>query len=224
MLKALTIAHHHDYNPGLIGEAFESRGYELTMIAREDLTAGNLPEPLDYDVIIPFGSAWSVISDHADQVAAEQELLRGAHDSEVAIFGVCFGGQQLAAALGGRVQRAETPEIGWYSVQSEHSALAGPWMQFHLDEIVPPPASRVLATTTCVQAFRVDRSLGLQFHPEVNREIIEEWLEAGGTDYLPPLGLTAEQVLTQCDAHEPQARQRTQSLVDAFLRSLAGVH
>ncbi len=217
--RALAIAHHGDYDPGLVGDALNELGYELTMVARED---GVYPDPRTFDLIVPFGSAWSVPLDHAQAVAAEQVLLRAAHNHGVPIFGVCFGAQQLAASLGGSVRRSATPEIGWVSIDSTNDAVsAGPWFQFHLDEIVVPDGADVLATTSCVQAFRIGRSLGVQFHPEISRDTVARWLEQGGHAYLPGVGITAPELLAQCDANNAAAPARTSALIRSYIRSVS---
>src|SRR5512142_1151884 len=40
-------------------------------------------------------------------------LLRDAVEADVPVIGHCLGGQLLAKALGAKVERARSPEIGW---------------------------------------------------------------------------------------------------------------
>ena len=117
------------------------------------------------DLVLPLGSDWSVYADHvADQVAAECGLLTAAHHRAIPILGICFGGQLLAHALGGSVGPIDRPEIGW---------CEGPWAQWHLDGFVVPPGAVELARSPSgPQAFLIGRTLGLQFHPEVDESIM----------------------------------------------------
>ncbi|MEO7398645.1 MAG: type 1 glutamine amidotransferase [Ilumatobacteraceae bacterium] len=221
--RALAIAHHDDYDPGLIGEAAQRHGYELAMIDRQDLAADpDAIDPLEYDIVIPFGSAWSIPAESNPVVGrAERDLLRRAHEHRVPIFAICYGGQQLAAALGGRVLRSANPEIGWTTIDSTDATIhSGPWMEFHFDEIVPPDCATVLAKTSTVQAFRVGTSLGVQFHPEVTRTTVERWLDEGGDAYLPAAGLTAADLLADCDAHAAGAAEHADQLFGEFLSAV----
>jgi GMP synthase-like glutamine amidotransferase len=215
-MRALTIAHHYDYDPGLIGVAAADHGIELVMSARED---EELPDPLDYDLVIAFGSQWSVAAgDEPDAVKREQFLLHRAHTNDVPVLGICFGAQQLAAALGGAVTRSETPEIGLTLIDSIDPSLSpGPWINFHLDQISPPPGETIIAATDRVQAFRTRRSLGVQFHPEATSATVARWIDGGAAAYLPSVGLTADALLAAIDANADKAQQRASALFSNFL-------
>ena len=59
---------------------------------------------------------------------------------------------------------------------SEHPELRGPWLAWHFDHITLPPGAVELARSPqALQAFRIRRSLGIQFHPEVTAAIWESW-------------------------------------------------
>ena len=74
----------------------------------------SFPDPLSYDAIVPMGAAWSVYDRDRIGTWIEDELgfLRRAHGAGVPVLGICFGAQALAAALGGKVVRAEDPRWG----------------------------------------------------------------------------------------------------------------
>src|SRR5205814_1485987 len=78
-----------------------------------------LPSPEGYDLDLTLGSDWSV---YGPQVAAhvnrEVELRRSAVGQDIPVLGICFGGQLLARALGGTVERSPEPEIGWYPIDT----------------------------------------------------------------------------------------------------------
>ncbi len=101
-------------------------------------------------------------------------------DTGVPVFGICYGFQAMAVALGGSVARTGTAEFGRTSlaVRPGESTLfhglpaqQSVWMS-HNDAVEKaPPGFAVVAETaqTAVAAFEsLDRRLaGVQFHPEV---------------------------------------------------------
>src|SRR5216684_4216124 len=92
----------------------------------------------------------------------------------------------------------------------------GPWFQWHFDSFTPPPGARLIAETDIgPQAYVAGRSLGLQFHPEVTTEIMDEWvrvypheLEAEGVD---PNGL-----LDETHRRAAAAKRNTWELLNRF--------
>jgi GMP synthase-like glutamine amidotransferase len=105
-------------------------------------------------------------------------LLSRAVEEDVPVLGLCFGGQALAVALGGSVERAPTPELGWTEIETDEPELiaSGPWLQWHYDRFTTPPgATEIARTAHAAQAFRHGRHLGVQFHPESTVEIVAQW-------------------------------------------------
>ena len=104
-------------------------------------------------------------------------------------FGICLGHQLLADALGGRVQKAKTPEYGLTSVWKTDEgardpllrAMANPFiaLQWHGAAVVAlPEGSAVLARNEAcpIQAFRYgNRAYGVQFHIEVTKDTVIDW-------------------------------------------------
>lgn len=233
-MRALFVQHDHVSPVGPVGDAFAARGYDVDELlvvpverfGRPDVEP-RFPDPTTYDVLVPMGAPWSVYDDEAigTWVGAEVELLRRAHDAGVPVFGICFGGQALARALGGSVRRADRPEIGWISVTTDAPDLveSGPWMQWHSDRWVGPPGARTLARTAVApQAFVHGRSLGLQFHPESTLAMLRGWLDNGGSQALRARGVDEEALVSRTRAEEGPAALRTRRLVDRFLDVVAG--
>jgi GMP synthase-like glutamine amidotransferase len=141
-------------------------------------------------------------------------LLRTAVAEGVPTLGVCLGGQLLAQACGGRVERsASGPVLGARLVAkrdiAEKDPLFGPVsftpdvLQWHSDEItVLPPGAVLLAASPAVehQAFRVgSRAWGLQFHIECDTDMIAAWARSDAAR-LDALGLDAATIVANCDA------------------------
>jgi GMP synthase-like glutamine amidotransferase len=232
-VRALFVQQDHVSPTGPVGDRFRHHGYdvvELLVVPPErfgtpDVTV-TFPDPRDVDVIVPMGAPWSVYDDATigSWIGDEIAFLREAHEAGVPIFAICFGGQALAAALGGSVQRAEVAEIGWYDVDSDDPDLVsgGPWFQWHYDQFTPPPGAATFARTPLgPQAFTIGRSLGLQFHPEITPEQQLAWLENGGDTDLARHGLEPDQLVAQTRSMASDAATRTHTLVDAFLTQVA---
>lgn len=196
-----------------------AHGYELVERAQED--DHDYPDPRAVDLVVPFGSVWSVHDpDLGRHVAAEQRFLRAADHAGVPVFGVCFGAQQLAAALGGSVQPLARPEIGWCTVRTvvPEVVASGPWMQFHFDHLTPPPGARVLAASdACVQAFTVGPHTAVQFHPEVTPAVIDFWLGHGGTEVARAHGVDVDRLRADTVAHTATRRADVERLLAAYL-------
>jgi GMP synthase (glutamine-hydrolysing) len=124
--------------------------------------------------VILSGGPSSVYAEGAPQVPA------GFFDTGVPTFGICYGHQAMALALGGRVAQTGTAEFGRTALDvvgdggalflglPEHQSV---WMS-HGDAVAePPPGFTVTAVTeaTPVAAFENPTAglYGVQFHPEV---------------------------------------------------------
>ena len=217
----------------MLGDAFGECGYEIHTF--EVVTAAQaadpafdvtLPDPRAYDAIVPLGSRWSV-NDGArgmDWITSEVAMVRDAHAVGVPMLGVCFGGQLLAHALGGSVSRSPAPEIGWYDVESAHSALvpSGPWFEWHFDRFtIPDGAVEIARNDSASQAFVLGRTMGIQFHPEVDERLLEMWLSGDGGGEIAQLDRTADQLRSATRQELDSATKRVHALVRAFVDTVA---
>jgi GMP synthase-like glutamine amidotransferase len=179
-------------------------------------------DPARYDLIVPLGSEQHAYDDAVPWLARELALVRGAAALEVPTFGICFGGQLLARALGGSVVRAPVAEIGWLDVRTNDTELIapGPWFQWHFDAFRPPPHALVHAESDVgPQAFELGRAIGLQFHPEVTAEIVGMWA-AESPGELRAEGVDPDALMRETRAGEPQSRAAAWRLFDALLSRL----
>lgn len=216
----LVIEHETDSGPAMLGDRARWHGIDLDVripIAR------NLPESAEgFDAVLSLGASPGVNDPEVGWwLEGHLDLLRDADRRGVAVLGVCFGAQALSVALGGRVERASVPEVGWYTVTSTHPDLieCGPWLQWHVDcVVVPPPGATVLAVSpVCVQAFAVGPHLAVQFHPEVTVAEVTSWSQ-GDPGGPPSAGTTATQILARFSEETGGARERADRLMDRFLR------
>jgi GMP synthase-like glutamine amidotransferase len=211
MTRALVLQHGPWGPPALLAEWLDERGIAYDVhhtYAREPM-----PDPRAYAFVATLGSNRNPNDTDDPAVAEELVLLERAIAQDVPVLGLCFGGQALAAALGGSVERAPEPELGWTEIETDEPELvpAGPWLEWHYDRFsVPPGATEIARTDKAPQAFRHGRHLGVQFHPESTVEVVEQWAaldreRAGDVD------------LTATPEEREAARHAAFALFDGFL-------
>ena len=241
-MRALCILHDAFSTTGLIGAALRARGWEvdeLTVVSAERYATPDVefefPDHRQYDLIVPMGAPWAAYDDAAigSWLTPELTWLAEAVREGGAVFGICFGGQALARALGGSVELGPRPEIGWTVIEPEPESAAGvvdevgdiivpgPWFEWHFDAFTPPPGATVLARNeAAIQAFRVGRCLGVQFHPEVTAVDISMWLDNGGESQVRVLGIDPADLLAETTRQESAARARAEALTDNYLKKI----
>jgi GMP synthase-like glutamine amidotransferase len=224
-MRALLIANAADADGGFIAERFRHRGFSFTECHREN--PSDWPALDGHELIVTLGSEWSVYWPHvADSVAAEAELIRTAHEADVPIYGICYGNQIMAHALGGTVEKAREPEIGWKQVVSDVPEVIpeGPWMQWHYDVVtVPPDAAELARSAVGPQAWRMDRSFCTQFHPEATETMIRRWATSdGGSAELLKYGIEPDQLIDDTRRNVAESQPAAHHLVDWYLDRVAG--
>lgn len=212
-MDLLVVEQQPDAPAGLIGDWARDRGARLDVLHAPEVA--EWPAPPARGAIVAMGSDASVHASSDSWIAGEVAFLRDAHAAGVAVLGICFGAQALAVALGGSVERAARPEIGWIDVEGE-APEAGRWFAWHEDAIALAPGAQVRARTpNAWQAFAVGRSAGVQFHPEVTPAIVEDWLRTGRGD-VDTHGVDADAVLRETHERAAEVRGRAFALFDGI--------
>jgi GMP synthase-like glutamine amidotransferase len=195
----LVLQHTLEDGPGYLGRWLDDNGHSWQVRCTE---AGEAyPASIDgYRALAVLGGEWSANDDRPSLRQAEA-LIRQADARGIPVIGHCLGGQLMARAFGGRVERMPQPEVGWLPVgpaPDADAALLHDWLgglgepggamvyQWHYDGFVQlPPGARLLASSpACAhQAFAIGPHLGMQFHIEITPEKIDAWLNNPGTVY-----------------------------------------
>jgi GMP synthase-like glutamine amidotransferase len=219
--RVLLIEHERAAPAGLVNDWLEARDADVHAIAIADVAEHDAPQA--YDLIVSLGSEVSAYDEGVPWIGGELRLLGEAVAADVPVLGICFGGQLLARALGADVFRAREAEIGWREVRSESVDLlpAGPWFQWHFDTFSRPPGARLLAHNEAgPQAFIHGRSLGLQFHPEVDIEIIGNWTVVYRHE-LDEQGVDADELLAHTRGVADRAREVSWALLESYFERIA---
>jgi GMP synthase-like glutamine amidotransferase len=232
-MRALFLQHDHVSPPGPVAEAFARRGFEIVeavVVPKESYPAPNVhfehPDASQFDVLVPMGAPWGAWDDDSigNWLQPELKWLAAAHAANIPIFGICFGGQSLARALGGSVAPGPKAEIGWHVVHSDDTSLVphGPWFQWHYDRwTLPPGATEIARSAVASQAFTIGRTMGVQFHPEVTSQTLQLWCDTDGIPALEKDGQDPAALLEMTRAFDADARPRADALVEAYLTRIA---
>jgi GMP synthase-like glutamine amidotransferase len=215
--RALVIQHEQPTPGGYVHQWLDERGADQD-VYRIDIEDREV-DARDYRMIVSLGSEFAAFDDSIPWIDREKALLRQAAQADVAVLGICFGGQLLARVMGGRSFRGEIAEIGWLPVRSTDQNLVadGPWFQWHFDTFTAPPGAHLIADSVAgPQAYTVGSSLGVQFHPEVTPEIMGSWVEVYRHE-LDQEGVDADRLLKETYDRAGDARAAAWRLFDGFL-------
>jgi GMP synthase (glutamine-hydrolysing) len=175
----------HDLIRDAIGDTWPGR-YEVVDVRAEDATP---PAPDAADAFVITGSAANV-PDREPWMLRTEAWLREVVAAGTPTFGICFGHQILAQALGGEVQRnPRGREMGTVPVERRgHDPLfEGVPERFaanvtHVDSVVRLPPGAVSLARSALEdhhAIRFSETCyGVQFHPEMDAEVMRSYVEA----------------------------------------------
>ena len=233
-MRALFIEHDHISLGGPIWRSLEKHGYEIErflIVPQANYDSPNItttfPNFNEYDLLVPMGAPYGAYEDDriGNWLLPELAKLKQAHNDGIPILGICFGGQLMARALGGSVARAPKAEVGWIEIESDDKTLipTGPWFAYHWDSwMTPKGATEIAKTDVANQAFVMGRTLALQFHPEVDPEVLEAWLSReSGCVEITGEGVDLDQLRKETLEQEIGSNKRAAELVDSFLRRVA---
>ena len=216
--------------PALLGEWWEEVGVELVVLRADTGEPVPTTLPADVDGLVVLGGEMAAWEDHrAPWLPELRDLVAATVESGAPVLGVCLGGQVMTLACGGVVDRAPMSEVGVYELDLLAAAAddplfsvlpdSAPVAEYHGDAMLEAPPGAVLLASTpdCpIQGYRLgDRAWAVQFHPEVDAEILGSWF---GDDPAPveKCGRTPEAVIGEMVERSTEMRDAWRPFAHAF--------
>jgi GMP synthase (glutamine-hydrolysing) len=216
--------------PALLGEWWQEVGVDVVVLRADagEQVPTTLPDGIDGLVVL--GGEMAAWEDHrAPWLPQLRDLMASAVGAGVPVLGVCLGGQVMPLACGGVVDRAPVAEVGVYELDLLPAAADDPLFsvlphsvpvaEYHGDAMLEAPAGAVLLASTrdCpIQGYRLgDRAWALQFHPEVDAEIVASWF-ADDPELVEKCGRTTAAVLDEMVERSQEMRNAWRPFAHAF--------
>lgn len=192
-----------------------------------------LPDDLDEHTAMVILGGTMGADDDADfsWLGPVKALVREAVTTHTPTLGICLGHQLCASALGGRVERnprgqqVGVLQVGWTAAAADDTlfaSLAEPVcaVQWNNDIVTELPAEAVLLAQTPhgeVQAARFAPTVwGVQWHPEVDADIVRVWAENDREDAALN-GVDLDAYVAQVADAEAELRATWSRLADRFV-------
>lgn len=183
-MKAHILQHTMSTTPGSTIEWLESENISFT------ITQFFNPDPIipsldSFDLLIICGGEMNVDEeDKYSWLRLEKNFIKSALEKNKKVVGLCLGGQLMAEALGAKVGKHETWEVGWWpvnlnlpsSLKISPSNILTPF-QFHGYSFETPAGAYCFASSAACknQAFLWGKNaIGFQFHPESTKAWVLE--------------------------------------------------
>ena len=185
-LDAVAVLHAPDEGLARLAPALEAAGFRCRERLRS-VSAADVDAPL---VVVMGGEMGVYEAERHPFLSEEIALLRARLQRDRPCLGICLGSQLLATAAGATVRRGDPGMVvGVRPVHRVPAGLKDPALQgvpevfdvvhWHGDTFEPGPGIQLFRGETYpAQGFRVGRSVGLQFHPELGPAEFSSWVEA----------------------------------------------
>jgi GMP synthase (glutamine-hydrolysing) len=216
--------------PGTVEDHLREYGVDFRVV---DLQSESLSIAQKEDTLVVLGGPMSANDvDVYPYIAEELALVGDFVRQGKKVLGICLGAQIMARALGARVYPGPAKEIGWYDIELLEEGIRDPlmsklavhpragdfWRKFrvfhwHGETFDLPKGAVWLAKSALYphQAFRYgDNAYAFQFHIEVRKEMVYEWLKDEPVD----MGKVAEET----EAFYDDYRGRAVNFYRAFFR------
>jgi len=182
MSDVLVVQNTRIESSGYLGELLSSDGFDITSIdAKHEIIPNK-----KFSLVVILGAPESA-NDAFPYLIEEQKLIKNSVNDDIPVLGICLGSQLIAKTFGAKIYSGPKKEIGFYndlkisSGSTFFSGFQNPFTVFHWhgDTFDLPQGAMRLASSEHYpnQAFQYKSAIGLQFHLEVNEEMVNLWLD-----------------------------------------------
>ena len=227
---AVVLQHDATIHLGNIEPVLREHGYDLRIVdaTAEDLTA---LDPAEADLVVVLGGEMGAYETDAHPfLLDERALLRERLGARRPTLGVCLGAQLMAGALGERVYKGDTKQIGFRPVETTPAGAQSPVRHFegvpvvewHGDTFELPAEATLLASSSAYsnEAFSIgDFALAVQFHPEVTDEMHERWV-VDGYNELSDEALDADALRAERERYSAAMQEASRRAFSEWLEQL----
>ncbi len=229
-MKTLIVCHKSTADAGAFEKVLIERGYDIDMHLAFNNEVGEI-DPLKHDLTIFMGGPMGAYqADIFPYLQDEINYIEKRLAKDKPYLGICLGAQLMAKALGSNVfPGIKGKEIGWHSIKVNEAGMKTPvrhldesktpMMQWHGDTFDKPKECTLLASSMMYKNQAVSygkKAMGLQCHPEVNKNNIELWL-AGGQQELQQVGLNVPLLRQQTLDNLPVMREQRNKFFNEWL-------
>ena len=183
MSDVLVVQNTRIESSGYLGELLSRDGFDITSInAKHEIIPNK-----KFSLVVILGAPESA-NDNFPYLIEEQELIKNSVNDDIPVLGICLGSQLIAKTFGAKIYSGPKKEIGFYNdlkISSDSTFFSGfqnPFTVFHWhgDTFDLPQGALRLASSEHYpnQAFQYKSAIGLQFHLEVNEEMVNLWLDS----------------------------------------------
>ena len=195
-MSVLILKNIYNEGPGTLEDFLRKSNIEYVIT---DLHAESIPSTKNVDMLVILGGPMSVNdADDYPYIAQEIALVKEFVSKQKKVLGICLGAQIIAKAFGAEVYAGRKKEIGWYDIEiignnimdslmnklAFHSKTGDYCKKFkvfhwHGETFDIPEGADHLARSELYpnQAFNYGPNVyAFQFHIEVKKEMIFEWL------------------------------------------------
>lgn len=205
----------------------KKKGYTVTKTDVFNMV--ELPHPDDLDWLMVMGGSQHAWEEQVNPwLPGEKRLIVEALDRGKIVLGVCFGAQLLAEVLGAQVFPNKHKEIGWHEVSLTQEGKESFLFQkvpetfvtfhWHSDHFSLPSGCTRLAFSeaTANQAFisKGRAIVGVQFHPEYTRELVNYFSQEYGHEWVSGLFVSGKESVLSQTQQIPETYWLMEALLD----------